>query len=61
MKRENLTMIETLFKESMKVGEAVEIKLGPLTLLAGKTNNGYEIEVTDKDGEVLDQQVYKMN
>jgi hypothetical protein len=61
MKRENLTMIETLFKESMKVGEAVEIKLGPLTLLAGKTNNGYEIEVTDKDGKVLDQQVYKMN
>lgn len=61
MKRENLTMIETLFKESMKVGEAVEIKLGPLTLLASKTNNGYEIEVTDKDGEVLDQQVYKMN
>lgn len=61
MKRENLTMIETLFKESMKVGEAVEIKLGPLTLLAGKIKNGYEIEVTDKDGEVLDQQVYKMN
>lgn len=60
MKRENLTMIETLFKESMKVGEAVEIKLGPLTLLAGKTNNGYEIEVTDKDGEVLDQQVYNL-
>lgn len=59
MKRENLTMIETLFKESMKVGEAVEIKLGPLTLLVGKTKNGYEIEVTDKDGEVLDQQVYK--
>lgn len=54
-------MIETLFRESMKVGEAVEIKLGPLTLLAGKTNNGYEIEVTDKNGEVLDQQVYKMN
>ena len=52
-------MIETLFKESMKVGEAVEIKLGPLTLLVGKTKNGYEIEVTDKDGEVLDQQVYK--
>jgi len=60
MKRENLTMIETLFRESMKVGEAVEIKLGPLTLLAGKTNNGYEIEVTDKDGEVLDQQVYNL-
>lgn len=59
MKRENLTMIETLFKESMKVGEAVEIKLEPLTLLVGKTKNGYEIEVTDKDGEVLDQQVYK--
>ena len=59
MKRENLTMIETLFKESMKVGEAVEIKLGPLTLLVSKTGNGYEIEVTDKDGEVLDQQVYK--
>lgn len=61
MKRENLTMIETLFKESMKVGEAVEIKLGPLTLLAARTENGYEIEVTDKDGEVVDQQVYKMN
>jgi len=60
MKRENLTMIETLFRESMKVGEAVEIKLGSLTLLAGKTNNGYEIEVTDKDGEVLDQQVYNL-
>ena len=59
MKRENLTMIETLFKESMKVGEAVEIKLGPLTLLVGKTKNWYEIEVTDKDGEVLDKQVYK--
>lgn len=60
MKRENLTMIETLFRENMKVGEAVEIKLGSLTLLAGKTNNGYEIEVTDKDGEVLDQQVYNL-
>lgn len=60
MKRENLTMIETLFRESIKVGEAVEIKLGPLTLLVGKTGNGYEIEVTDKNGEVLDQQVYNL-
>lgn len=61
MKRENIDMIETLFKENMKVNEAVEIKLGSITILALKTENGYEVEITDKDGEVVDQQVYKTN
>ena len=61
MKRENIDMIETLFKETMKVNEAVEIKLDSITILVLKTENGYEVEITDKDGEVVDQQVYKTN
>lgn len=45
--RSNIDMIETLFKEGIKVNEAVEIKFDTITILALKTENGYEVTVYD--------------
>ena len=45
--KENIDMIETLFKEGIKVNEAVEIKFDTISILALKTKNGYEVTVYD--------------
>ena len=53
-------MIETLYKKEAKDNEGVEIKYQDLSILAAKTPEGYVVMVFDKDGDVLDEQVYKM-
>ncbi len=59
-KKSQLTMIETLSKEQPKDNEGVEIRYPGLSVLAAKTPEGYVVMVTDKDGDVVDEQVYKM-
>jgi predicted fused transcriptional regulator/phosphomethylpyrimidine kinase len=57
--RSNIDMIETLFKEGIKVNEAIEIKFDIITIIALRTEIGYEIAVFDKEGEMVDQQTYR--
>lgn len=57
--RSKIDMIETLFKEGIKVNEAIEIKFDIITIIALRTEIGYEIAVFDKEGEMVDQQVYR--
>lgn len=45
--KEQIDMIETLFKEKIKVNEAVEIKLDSISILVLKTKDGYEVTVYD--------------
>lgn len=58
--RSNIDMIETLFKEDIKVNEAIEIKFDIITIIALRTEIGYEIAVFDKEGEMVDQQTYRI-
>jgi predicted fused transcriptional regulator/phosphomethylpyrimidine kinase len=57
--RSNIDMIETLFKEGIKVNEAIEIKFDIITIIALRTEIGYEIAVFDKEGEMVEQQTYR--
>lgn len=57
--RSNIDMIETLFKEGIKVNEAIEIKFDIITIIALRTDIGYEITVFDKEGEMVEQQTYR--
>lgn len=57
--RSKIDMIETLFKEGIKVNEAIEIKFDIITIIALRTEIGYEITVFDKEGEIVDQQTYR--
>ena len=57
--RNNVDMIETLFKEGIKVNEAIEIKFDIITIIALRTEIGYEIAVFDKEGEMVEQQTYR--
>jgi predicted fused transcriptional regulator/phosphomethylpyrimidine kinase len=57
--RSNISMIETLFKEGIKVNEAIEIKFDIITIIALRTEIGYEIAVFDKEGEMVEQQTYR--
>ena len=45
--KEQIDMIETLFKEKIKVTEAVEIKFDSIRILALKTQDGYEVTIYD--------------
>ena len=58
-KRNQLTMIETLFRDKSKNNEGVEIIFKDIRILAAKVPGGYEILVTDNAGDVLDQRNYK--
>lgn len=58
-KKNQLTMIETLFKEAIKDNEGVEIIFQDIRILAAKVPGGYELMVTDNAGDVLDQKSYK--
>lgn len=58
-KKNQLTMIETLFKEAIKNNEGVEIIFQDIRILAAKVPGGYELMVTDNAGDVLDQKSYK--
>lgn len=51
--REQIDMIETLFKEKIKVNEAVEIKLDSITILILKTTDGYELTVYDNQTNTI--------
>lgn len=51
--RSNIDMIETLFKEAIKVNEAIEIKFDTITILALKTENGYEVTVYDNKTNLI--------
>ena len=51
--KEQIDMIETLFKEKIKVNEAVEIKLDSISILALKTKNGYEVTVYDNQTNTI--------
>jgi len=57
--RSKIDMIETLFKEGIKVNEAIEIKFDTITIIALRTEIGYEIAVFDKEGEMVEQQTYR--
>lgn len=46
-------MIETLFKEGIKVNEAIEIKFDTITILALKTEIGYEVTVYDNKTNLI--------
>ena len=59
-KKSQITMIETLIKEQAKDNEGVEIKYQDLSILTAKTPEGYVVMVFDKDGDVVDEQVYTM-
>lgn len=51
--KEQIDMIETLFKEKIKVNEAVEIKLDSISILALKTEDGYEVTVYDNQTNLI--------
>jgi len=51
--REQIDMIETLFKEKIKVNEAVEIKLDSISILILKTTDGYELTVYDNQTNTI--------
>lgn len=51
--REQIDMIETLFKEKLKINEAVEIKLDSISILALKTKNGYEVTIYDNQTNIV--------
>ena len=51
--KEQIDMIETVFKEKIKVNEAVEIKLDSISILALKTENGYEVTVYDNQTNTI--------
>lgn len=51
--KEQIDMIETLFKEKIKVNEAVEIKFDSISILALKTKNGYEVTVYDNQTNTI--------
>ena len=57
--REQIDMIETLFKEKIKVNEAVEIKFDSISILALKTKDGYEVTIYDnKTNTIKDRLQY---
>lgn len=51
--REQIDMIETLFKEKLKINEAVEIKLDSISILTLKTKNGYEVTIYDNQTNIV--------
>lgn len=51
--KEQIDMIETLFKEKIKVNEAVEIKFDSISILALKTKDGYEVTVYDNQTNIV--------
>lgn len=51
--KSQIDMIETLFKEKIKVNEAVEIKFDTITILALKTKSGYEVTVYDNQTNII--------
>lgn len=51
--RSNISMIETLLKEAIKVNEAIEIKFDTITILALKTDIGYEVTVYDNETNLI--------
>lgn len=51
--KEQIDMIETLFKEKMKINEAVEIKFDSISILALKTKNGYEVTIYDNQTNIV--------
>lgn len=51
--KEQIDMIETLFKEKIKVNEAVEIRLDSISILALKTEDGYEVTVYDNQTNLI--------
>lgn len=59
-KKSQLTMIETLSKGQPKENEGVEVVYPGLSVLAAKVPGGYVVMVTDKDGDVVDLQEYRM-